>query len=60
MPTFDKAGICLDRIPVEEFAGFVYVDLDPGAAPLAEQAPDLAAEIDFWAPDVARLTSPSG
>jgi carnitine monooxygenase subunit len=56
LPDFDKTGIRLDRIAVEEFAGFVYVNLDPGAVPLAEQAPDLAAEIAFWAPDVAGLT----
>ncbi|MGW5266561.1 aromatic ring-hydroxylating oxygenase subunit alpha [Microbispora sp. NPDC004025] len=56
MPTFDKSEICLDQVPVEEFGGFVYVNLDPGAAPLAEQAGDLAAEIARWAPDVAELT----
>ncbi len=56
MATFDKAGICLDRIQVEEFCGFVYVNLDPAARPLAEQAPDLAAEITQRAPDIAGLT----
>ncbi len=56
MQTFDRTEICLDRIRVEQFAGFVYVNLDPAAAPLAEQAGDLAEEITFWAPDVARLT----
>jgi carnitine monooxygenase subunit len=53
---FDRSGICLDQIQVEEFGGFVYVNLDSTAAPLAEQAPDLAAEIAHWAPDVAELT----
>jgi carnitine monooxygenase subunit len=56
MASFDKSEICLDRVQVEEFGGFVYVNLDPGARPLAEQAPDLAADIDRWAPDVADLT----
>ncbi|NNN29374.1 Rieske 2Fe-2S domain-containing protein [Streptomyces sp. S3(2020)] len=56
METFDKSEICLDQVQVEEFGGFVYVNLDPAAAPLAEQAPDLAAEIAHWAPDVAELT----
>jgi choline monooxygenase len=56
METFDVAEICLDGIAVEEFCGFVYVNLDPAAAPLAEQAGDLAAEIEHWAPDVAKLT----
>lgn len=56
MADFDKSQICLDQVRVEEFGGFVYVNLDPGAAPLGEQAPDLAEDIARWAPDVARLT----
>ncbi|MEU3642748.1 ring-hydroxylating oxygenase subunit alpha [Lentzea sp. NPDC034063] len=56
METFDKSSVCLDQVQVEKFGGFVYVNLDPTAAELAVQAPDLAAEIDFWAPDVAKLT----
>lgn len=56
MPNFDRTQICLDQIRVEEFGGFVYVNLDSAAAPLAVQAPDLAAEIARWAPDVADLT----
>lgn len=56
MASFDKGDICLDRVQVEEFGGFVYVNLDPAAAPLGEQAGDLLAEIERWAPDVASLT----
>lgn len=56
MPTFDLGQVCLDRVQVEEFGGFVYVNLDPAAAPMAELAPDLAVEIARWAPDVDRLT----
>ena len=56
METFDKSEVCLDQVQVEEFCGFVYVNLDPTAAPLGEQAGDLAAEIARWAPDVERLT----
>jgi choline monooxygenase len=56
MESFDKSEICLDQVQVEEFGGFVYVNLDRTAAPLAQQAPDLAAEIEQWAPDVANLT----
>jgi choline monooxygenase len=56
MDTFDKSEICLDRVQVEEFGGFVYVNLDPAAEPLGEQAADLAVEIGRWAPDVAELT----
>jgi phenylpropionate dioxygenase-like ring-hydroxylating dioxygenase large terminal subunit len=56
MPDFDRSEIRLDRIAAEEFGGFVYVNLDPAAVPLAQQAPDLLAEIERWAPDVAGLT----
>src|SRR5579884_3029390 len=56
METFDKSEICLDEVQVEELGGFVYVNLDPTAEALAEQAGDLAVEIERWAPDVAGLT----
>lgn len=56
MDTFDKSEICLDAIGVEEFGGFVYVNLDPEAPSLGAQAPDLAADIARWAPDVTELT----
>lgn len=56
LPGFDSGSVCLDRVQVEEFGGFVYVNLDASAAPLIEQAGDLAAEIAEWAPDVDRLT----
>ncbi len=56
MPTFDKSEICLDQVQVEEFGGFVYVNLNPDAEPLQVQAGDLLAEIEQWAPDVANLT----
>ena len=56
MDGFDKSEICLAQVQVEEFGGFVYVNLDPVARPLGEQAGDLAVEIDRWAPDVAQLT----
>ncbi|MED7924578.1 ring-hydroxylating oxygenase subunit alpha [Nonomuraea sp. LP-02] len=56
MPGFDASAVCLDRIQVTEFAGMVYVNLDPAAAPLAEQAAGLEADILARAPDVAELT----
>ncbi|MBA0050938.1 aromatic ring-hydroxylating dioxygenase subunit alpha [Streptomyces sp. AJS327] len=56
MESFDRSAICLDQIQVEEFCGFVFVNLDPAATPLAQQAPDLAAEITARAPDLPRLT----
>ena len=53
---FSMNEICLARIQAEEFGGFVYVNLDAGARPLAEQAGTLEDEIRHWAPDVERLT----
>ena len=56
MDNFDKGTICLDKVQVEEFCGFVYVNLDGSAKPLAEQAGDLKKEIEYWAPGVEKLT----
>lgn len=53
---FDPARICLDAVQVEEFCGFVYVNLDADARPLAEESGDLQLEIGHWAPDVGTLT----
>jgi choline monooxygenase len=53
---FSPGDICLDQVQIEEFGGFVFVNLDPSATSLADQAGDLAAEIARWAPDVAALT----
>ena len=53
---FDLAQIRLRPVQVEEFCGFVYVNLDMDAAPLARQSGGLEAEIRQWAPDVENLT----
>ena len=53
---FDVGRICLDQVRVEVFCGFVFVNLDPEAEPLAEASGALGEEIMQWAPDVAELT----
>ncbi len=53
---FDTGEICLESVQVEEFCGFIYVNLDPKAAPLAAQSGDLAREITRFAPDIGDLT----
>lgn len=53
---FNVDDICLDQVQVEEFCGFVFVNLDTGAESLAVQSGDLQSEIMHWAPDVADLT----
>lgn len=56
LPNFDKDRIRLSAVAVEEFCGFVFVNLDEDAEPLSVQSGDLASEIMHYAPDVERLT----
>ncbi len=42
---FDKADFTLPQVRVETFCNLVFVNLDMDAVPLAEQAPNLEAEI---------------
>ncbi|MGI9515344.1 MAG: aromatic ring-hydroxylating oxygenase subunit alpha [Anderseniella sp.] len=53
---FSTEDICLDQVQVEEFCGFVFVNLDTGAPSLSAQSGDLETEVRFWAPDVDQLT----
>ena len=53
---FRKEDICLNQVQVEEFCGFIFVNLDPNASSLLSQSGDLRSEILHWAPDVADLT----
>ncbi len=53
---FKTSDICLSQVQVEEFAGFIYVNLDGNAPSLAEQSGDLETEIRHWAPDIDQLT----
>ncbi len=56
LDAFATQDICLDKVQVEEFCGFVYVNLDPFASSLASQTGELENEIRHWAPDVDQLT----
>lgn len=53
---FDPAAIRLEPVQVEEFVGFIYVNLDINAAPLRVQSGNLESEIRHWAPDIDQLT----
>jgi len=53
---FEAGEICLDKLRIEVFCHLVFVNLDPDAAPLAEQSGDLASEVMSFAPDLADLT----
>ena len=52
---FDPDGISLTPVQVEVFCHLVFVNLDPEAAPLAEQTGNLAREVTGYAPDLADL-----
>lgn len=56
LENFSTEEICLDAVRVEEFCGFVFVNLDPTAVSLSEQSGNLETEIRHWAPDVDQLT----
>ncbi|MDG1211715.1 MAG: ring-hydroxylating oxygenase subunit alpha [Paracoccaceae bacterium] len=56
LENFETNDICLDTVQVEEFCGFIYVNLDPDASSLATQSGDLGTEITHWAPDISDLT----
>ncbi len=49
---FDAGDFCLKAVPVEVFASFVFINLDPGAPPLAGQATGLDDEIREVVPGV--------
>lgn len=53
---FDPKTICLDEVQVEEFCGFVFINLDPDAPSLLQQSGQLQTEIQRWAPDIKDLT----
>ena len=53
---FNAKDICLDQVQVEEFCGFIYVNLDGKAESLSKLSGDLETEIRHWAPDIEQLT----
>jgi choline monooxygenase len=53
---FNQKEICLDKVQIEVFCHLVFVNLDPDAAPLAQQSGELADELMQFAPDLANLT----
>jgi len=56
LENFDQREICLEKIHIEVFCHLVFVNLDPEAAPLAEQSGNLAQEVMQYAPDLGQLT----
>ena len=56
LQNFDPKAIWLEPVQVEEFCGFVYVNLDAKSETLGKLSGDLEKEIRHWAPDVESLT----
>lgn len=52
---FDAAEACLKSVRVEEFCGFVFVNLDPDARPLAEQIGAFGKELRDYCPEPEKL-----
>src|SRR5579862_5387482 len=53
---FSPCDIRLREVRVEEFCGFVFVNLDPVGASLRELSGSLESEVRHWAPDIDQLT----
>lgn len=51
----DFNTICLTQVRVEEFLGFVFVNLDPDAAPMDEWFPMARQELMQWVPNWEQL-----
>ena len=55
VPGFDRARICLTSARTEVIGGFIFVNLDPQAKTMEEWYPGLAAGLEEYLPDLARL-----
>ena len=55
VPGFDRDAICLTEVRTEIFCGFVFVNLDAGAAPMSEWFPGAEEQLRGFVPDIDRL-----
>jgi len=55
VPGFDKSKICLTEVRCEDFNGFLFVNLDPEAAPMDEWFPGVREELRAYVPDIEAL-----
>lgn len=49
---FDRASICLTEVRLEVFCGFVFVNLDPEARPMAAWYPGAADDLRAFVPEI--------
>jgi phenylpropionate dioxygenase-like ring-hydroxylating dioxygenase large terminal subunit len=55
VPGFDRSKVCLTPVRVEDFCGFVFVNLDPDAKPMDDWFPRVREELSAYVPRIARL-----
>jgi len=52
---FDVSAICLSQVRVEDFCGFLFVNLDLNAEPLRDSFPGVEDQLRAFVPDIDRL-----
>lgn len=55
VPGFDRSKICLTEVRVEDFNGFIFVNLDPNAKPMEEWYPGAREQIRSYVPNIDEL-----
>ncbi len=55
VPGFDREAICLTGVRVEDFLGFLFVNLDPDAAPMEDWFRGVRSELSAFVPDIEDL-----
>jgi len=55
VPDFPKSEICLTGVATEVFHGFIFVNLDPNAAPMDEWFPGVREELGAFVPHIDAL-----
>jgi len=55
VPGFDKSEICLSNIQIEDFCGFLFVNLDPNAEPMDSWFPDVREQLKSFVPHIDSL-----
>lgn len=55
VPGFDRSAVCLTSMRTEVFHGFIFVNLDPGAASMDEWYPGVREELAGYVPGIDAL-----
>lgn len=55
VPGFDRSQVCLTEVRCEDFNGFLFVNLDPDAAPMEDWYPGVRDELAEFVPQIADL-----